>query len=397
MSPSTADQQVDAVFASTYPYDPWHDQYQEYYQRGLRQYLQLCGSDLRVSHHTPFPTFLKRLRRVRDASTLRHLLQRGAIPIGQSLDWIARHTGAQHRPSAPLVGEYAFGLNPLGRTKVCIDAHDSGRVNSPALLESSDVYLKTNYWKDHEYDPRVRPFYVCNPIVLPHLPKLTAMRGLSPVFDLCFVVRVWGGPTGIEGVEHCLRLLEAVAKVRAKKFLLAELLIGDTDAQARRLRMSGIPTTTRRIDLQHLWELTARSRLNISRLGNHHCMSWRMTDLLALGACTVLDQHPKTLWPVPLLPNYHYYSLDATTSNTDPVAPDGSYARIPERLEEILGRGHLYEETRHYSAEYFDHHMHPLQIGRQLHDIVHESMSKRLDRLTSVGNLSPERVAVSHR
>jgi hypothetical protein len=389
------DQQLAAVVANTYPYDLWHDRYQEYYQTGLRQYLRLCGSDLRVSHHTPFPTFLKRLRRVRDASTLRRLFKRGAVPFGHSLDWVARHMGAQHTPAASLVGEYSFLLNSSCRKKLCIDGHDSGAINSPALLDGSDVYLKTNYWKDHEYDPRVRPFYVCNPIVLPHLSQLTAMRGLPPVFDLCFVVRVWGGPTGIEGVEHCMRLLEAVAKVRAKKFLLAELLIGDTAAQARRLRLSGIPTTTRRIDLQRLWQVTARSRLNISRLGNHHCMSWRMTDLLALGACTVLDQHPKTLWPVPLLPDHHYFSLDATTSNADPVAADWNYAVIPERLEELLGQRHVYEDTRRFSAEYFDHHLHPLQVGHQIHEIVQASLSSVAQGQALVGTSSPEHVAVS--
>ena len=144
-STNTADQQLPDVVANTYPYDAWHDRYQEYYQTGLRYYLQLCGSNLRVLHHSHFPSFLKRLRRVRDASTFRSLLRRGSGPIGQSLDWVARHTGAQQAPFAPLVGEYSFELNPHCKTKVCIDAHDAGTVNSPALLQSSDVYLKTNY------------------------------------------------------------------------------------------------------------------------------------------------------------------------------------------------------------------------------------------------------------
>lgn len=93
-----------------------------------------------------------------------------------------------------------------------------------------DLYLKTNYWKGHDYDPRVCPFFNCNPVVLPYIEKLKAMRAQPPVFDLSFIVRVWGGRTGIEGVEHSMQLLEAVAKVRAKKFLLAELMIGDTSA-----------------------------------------------------------------------------------------------------------------------------------------------------------------------
>lgn len=167
-----------------------------------------------------------------------------------------------------------------------------------------------------------------------------------------------------------MQLLEAVAKVRGKKFLLAELLIGDTSAQARRLRKSGIPTTTRRIDLNQLWEVSAQSRLNVHRLGNHHSMSWRMTDLMALGACTVLDQHPKTIWPVPLMPSRHYFSLNATTSNTEPLAPASSYAVIPELLQELLSQRTLHEAMRRNSAEYFDNHLHPIQIGRRIYEIV---------------------------
>lgn len=370
------DHDPSAVVANTFPYDKWHDRYQEYYQTGLRQYLQSQGLDLRVLSRTHFPTFLKVLRRVRDASTLRRVLRRRTDAIGDYLDWVAQHIGAHPAPSAPLVGEYLFWLDALCNSKVCIDTHDSGAINSPLLLERCDLYLKTNYRAGHEYDPRVRPFYNCNPAVLPHIEKLKAMRGRPPVFDLCFYVRVWGGPNGIEGVEHSLRLLEAMAKVRAKKFLLAELVIGDTAAQARRLGQSGIPTITTRLSLKQLWEVTARSRLNISRLGNHHCMSWRMTDNLALGACTVLDQHPKTLWPAPLVPTRHYYSLNATTSNEEPVAPDSHYAMIPEIVQELLSQTDLHEDMRKHSAEYFDHYLHPIRIGAQIHNLLRDRIPK---------------------
>jgi hypothetical protein len=313
---------------------------------------------------------------------------------GTYVDWVAQHIGAQVVPTASLVGEYLYWRGPH-RSKVCIDSHDSKAINSPVLLEDCDVYLKTNYWPGQDYDSRVRPFYNCNPVVLPYIEKLKAMRNQPPVFDLCFIVRVWGGPTGIEGIEHCMRLLEAVAKVRAKTFLLAQLLIGDTDAQARRLRQSGIPTTTTRYSLKQLWEVTARSRLNLSRLGNHHCMSWRMTDNLALGACTVLEQHPKTLWPTPLVPNQHYYSLDATTSNEVPVAPDFHYAAIPEVLNELLSQRDLHEEMRRQSAQYFDDHLHPLQIGRHIHDVLQEGLSGLPSRTTSLADLSSKHLAIS--
>lgn len=364
-----------AVVANAFPYDQWHDRYQEYYQTGLKLYLQSQGLDLQFLSRTHFPTFLKVLRRVRDASTLRSLLRDHSGAVGDYLDWLARHMGAQHTPPASLVGEYLFWLDAVRSAKVCIDSHDSGTISCPSLLEKCDVYLKTSYRKGLDYDQRVRPFFNCNPVVLPYIDKLKAMRAQPPVFDLCFIVRVWGGKNGIEGVEHSMRLLEAIAKVRAKKFLLAELLIGDTSEQARRLRLSGIPTTTKRFGLKQLWEVTARSRLNISRLGNHNCISWRMTDLMVLGACTVLDQHPKTIWPVPLVPCQHFYSLNATTSDEEPVAPAYNYAVIPELLEELLSQRGLHENMRRHSAEYFDNHLHPIQIGRHIHDILQENVT----------------------
>lgn len=363
-----ADDSLNAVVANAYPYDNWHDRYQEYYQKGLALYLKSIGLNLQLVTHAAFPTLLKALRHVCDANPLPSLL--GKRLVTQYVNGLARHMGAQHAPFAPLVGEYAFWPNSIRSAKMCVDSHDSGNISSPALLEKCDVYVKTNYRKEVEYDKRVIPFFNCNPVVLPYIDKLKAMRNHPPLFDICCIVRVWGGKAGTEGIEHCMRLLESVAKVRAKKFILAELVLGDTSEQAGRLRSSGIPTTTKRIGLKQLWDVTAKSRLNVSRLGNHQCMSWRMTDLLALGACTVLDQHPKTIWPAPLLQGQHYCSLDITTSDDEPIAPAYHYAVIPELLEELLGNRELNEDMKRHSAEYFDQHLDPIRIGRQLYDIM---------------------------
>ena len=244
------------------------------------------------------------------------------------IDQLARYAGAEYRPASSLVGEYLFWPDSKRSITMCIDSHDSGTVTNPTLLETSDIYVKTNYWKD-TCDPRVIPFFNCNPIVIPYISKLKAMRNQQFLYDFSFIVRVWGGKTGTDGVEHCIQLLEALAKVRAKKFLLAELVVGDTSEQARRLRSSGIPSTTRRLPLNDLWDIAATSRVNVFRLGNHQCLSWRMTDLFALGACIALDQEPKTQWPVPLVHNQHYCSLGATTPYDEPVATVDRYGAIP--------------------------------------------------------------------
>lgn len=84
------------VVANAFPYDQWHDRYQEYYQTGLKLYLQSRGLDLNFLSRAHFPAFLRVLRRVRDASTFRRVLrsQAGAIGeylVGGTAYWSATH------------------------------------------------------------------------------------------------------------------------------------------------------------------------------------------------------------------------------------------------------------------------------------------------------------------
>jgi hypothetical protein len=164
---ATVDQAARAVVTRTFPYDKWHDLYQEYYQTGLKLYLQSQGLDLHLVSHTHFPAFLKVLRQVRHAPALRRVLGSHSGTLEEYLDWVARRIGGQHTPSAPHVGEYVLGPDALRSAKVCIDSHDSGTIYSPSLMEGCDVYLKTQYWQEQDYDQRVRPFFNCNPKVLP--------------------------------------------------------------------------------------------------------------------------------------------------------------------------------------------------------------------------------------
>jgi hypothetical protein len=286
--------------------------------------------------------------------------------VTHAVERLARHSGAHHKPAAPLVGEYRFHFDGGHIVNMCIDSHDSGAITSPALLEASDIYVKTNYRLGYAYDRRVVPFFNCNPVVYRSDEELRAMRHRPPLYDLAFIVRVWGGKAETDGIEHCLRLLEAVAKVRARKFILAELLAGDIAAQAQRLHQLGIPTTTKRISLSRLWEISSVSRLNIFRLGNHHCMPWRMTDMLALGACIVLDQHPKSVCPFPLIPMQHYYSLGTTTWDDEPVALLHRYDAIPDRLEELLRDPAPLQDTKRNAADYYDRWLAPIRVGEQL-------------------------------
>jgi hypothetical protein len=297
--------------------------------------------------------------------------------VTQAIDRIACHSGGHYPPVAPLVGEYIFHLDDWQAVHLCIDSHDSGAITSPELLEMCDVYVKTNYRRGYPYDRRVVPFFNCNPVVYRSENRLMQMRHRPPVFDVAFIVRLWGGRFEVDGVEHCLRLLEAVSKTRARKFLLAELVAGDTAGQARRLRQLGIPTTTKRISLKQLWDISSVSRLNVFRLGNHYCMPWRMTDMLALGACIVLDQHPKSCCPIPLRPMHHYFSLDTTTWDEEPVALEHRYDAIPQRIEDILGDPGLMEECRSNAADYYDRWLAPFRVGQQLCNLALKAAAAR--------------------
>ena len=103
----------------------------------------------------------------------------------------------------------------------------------------------------------------------------------------------------------------------------------------------GIAWTTDPLPLFDLWRLSAQSRLNVLRLGMHHCVPWRMMDVLAMGGCPVLDCDPYTLWPQPLERNQNYLSLDAapppgeSLAYGEPVCRDpGADRAIPRRCRD---------------------------------------------------------------
>jgi len=253
---------------------------------------------------------------------------------------------------------------------MCVDSHDSGDINSQELALRSDVYLKTNYWPTIHYADNVIPFFNCNPLLLENLAMLRPLRGQRQEFDISFIVRVWGGKNEVEGNEHCLRLLEAVAKVRAEKYLLAYLVGGDIKEMSSRLRQASIPFTTEPIPRRKLWEITARSKLTILRLGMHHCVPWRMSDVLALGACTVLDQPPKTVWPVPLVEGTHFLSLDVQTTTAQSVASDVQYEFIPDVLENYLTKDRQRSEMSRAAVKYFEDCLDPKSVGQRMCEAV---------------------------
>jgi hypothetical protein len=379
--------EIVAIDAPTSPYDHHFDLFQTYYRRGILSALantKVVFNDYSLSS---FPRVLRFLRRVRHSFKLERFLAYFGCNAGRALDRIAATIGGQRKsPSGlfhSLVGQYVFRMADGTVKKVCIDAHDSGEVSSPALLEWSDVYLKTSFWKSRAYDRKVAPLYNGNPLLLGHLNHLRSLRTTKPDYDLCFILRVWGGSNEVSGVEHNLRLLEQVAKCDCRKFIVAYLVAGDIPKIAARLDRQGIPWRLGPIKITELWKISASSRLNVIRLGLHSCVPWRMADLLAMGACPVLDQSPKTLWPAPLIEREHFLNLGVEPEAETCVASDYRYATISGLIEKYLSDENNLMRIRENNARYFDRNLMPESVGRYICAQVTEANTLDMSRMTA--------------
>jgi hypothetical protein len=349
------------------PYAPFHDVYQRYYQEGLRAYARTNGTSFELTQLSPLPTLLRRLRLVRDRNYAARLHMPQANML---LDAVGRRLeGPLCTPSGlfePTVGQYLLSRADGSEQRLCIDASDPPGIANEELRAWSDIYLKTNFWSERSYPGNVRPMVNGDPLMLGRLDELKRRRSAPKTVDLSFVVRIWGGGDGVEGIEHNLRLLEAIKRARCDKRLLAIVLAGDVEQTLRHLRRLGVPASTRGISPRELWELTAESRLNVFRLGLHYCVPWRMTGSLAVGSCIVLDRPPLSRWPEPLREQVNFLSLGALVAPGAPVATTAQYDEIPDRVEEWLTRPAALDDIGAANASYFDAYVEPEQVGRQI-------------------------------
>jgi len=356
-----------AASAWTAAYDYFHDSYQAYYKTGLREALAESGVPLVDEPLHRLPGLLHPVRRVRWARQLTPIMSRG---LGRVIDSIATviagHRTARSGEFHSLAGQYEFKFDSGRMLRLVVDVQDAGEIASESLLKKCDVYAKSNYRVDYRYPSPVVPICNGNRVVLPYLSLLRSLRDRQPKYDVCFIVRVWGGRDEKAGVEHNLRLLEAVNKARCSKRLLALLVTGDIDEQEKRLRAQGIPTTRAPMGLRELWNASASALTNVIRLGMHNCIPWRFMDLIAMGACVVFEQAPQTIWTPPLVRGEHYLDLGATTTADLPLATDADYDLIPERIESFVHDRPRAFLLRARAAQYFDQFASPLAVGRQL-------------------------------
>lgn len=355
---------VTAVTAFVRPYDYWYDRYQMFYRHSLRLRCAAAGATFEVVSMTRLPHVLKPLRDVRD----RYLTRAPGSWTTALVDRVAfALEGPVRTPSSSYhnaIGQYVVRTADGSLCRVCIDTADYPELRSDELRSWSDLYFKANLWPNRPYPLNVLPIVNGDPLILDRIPTLRSYRTTKKSTDVCFVVRVWGGRDGIEGIEHNLRLLEAVNRARCSKVVLAYLVTGDTAAIANRLAKSGIRSTTRPIRPGALWRLMGSSRLNIIRLGMHDCIPWRMAGTLAMGSGVVLDQTPPAEWPEPLRENVNFFNLSCGSGETP--ASDADYAAVPAKIEEWLGQPETLEQMMSTNAAYFDRHVDPERVGEAI-------------------------------
>lgn len=358
--------EIRTVVSYSAPYNYYYDRYQAYYAAGIQHVVSRQSGSFSQVSLARFPGLQRQMRRLRSSYRVSRILGDQHF-ILRSLDGFARALGGPIGDDFhPLVGRYRFSTRSGGEVKVCVDSADAGEISSPKLLNWSDLYFKTNYWSGRDYPAKISPLYNGNPLVLSKRKELQELRGRVPTWDLCFVVRVWGGQNEIEGIEHNLRLIEAVNRLDCRKFVLAYLVAGDVAAHRKRLESQGIACTTVPMKLAHLWDVASRSNLNILRLGMHGCVPWRMTDMLAMGACPVLDQRPNTTWSNPLGERRNFLNLSADLTEGKQTASEAAYSAIPELLADFLNDEAMIRAIREENARYFDQCVCPEEVGRQI-------------------------------
>ena len=339
----------------------WHS-YQSYYVMGLRML-----EDVSFRYSSPLESALLAAR------------ERGWRGTHTALRLIAGRNAELRRVEATHVGRYTFRVpdrdSPL---RVAIDAHDGRKIRDPDALEWSDLYFKVSYWPNLDYGPKVRPL-ICGNGMLDRaaLDRLIAMRNRPRDLDLVFVANLWpsnpADPTYWNSVEHVVRVFEALARLKIRSHLRAITvpLAGDEPFPKRyldRLASAGVPTSAIKFTAEDLWAVTSSAQLAFMRPGKHLCISWRMIDHLAMGACTLCDNAAYPVWPVPLREGHEFMNSRCGIGEDESLPDPADYERISASVMALLAQPELMEQSRREAADYFDAHVAPQRLARHLMD-----------------------------
>ncbi|MDJ0782503.1 MAG: hypothetical protein QNJ22_11060 [Desulfosarcinaceae bacterium] len=303
---------------------------------------------------------------------------KGTLPIWQlSNKWLSR---SAYR-NADRVGRYLFddGRRSL---KVVIDAWDEGHVVDTRSLEWADICFKNNSWPTREYPKKVFPLIHGNGRLNPDkLQLLKGFRDHPKRHDLVYLSIMWTRPNNSYPhyhaiLEHHTRTFETLASIECRSNLLAVIPKTYPDADVlpylRRLDKAGVPWQRDwgEVSSEVLFEALASAEVVYLRPGNALCISWRMLDLMCMGACVAYDGQPFPNWPVPLEAGAHYIDCKCRLGPQFEPPPPDSYSIMRRTLEALLADSDKIARIRDNNLAYFEQHAAPAKVAAYILDTV---------------------------
>ena len=295
---------------------------------------------------------------------LRAINLRGAHGGWERLSRLTR-TAPQLSEATNHVGQFHFVFDDV-TVNVAIDTADGRGLHDESILNWSDVYFKCNYWKSVDYPSKVVPLVNGNGTLSPSkVRQLRALRQHRKEYDLVYWSRIWAAPGGSadnNGVEHNIRIFETLAKAPGRNNLLAvfpsDLSDPSLNCYRERLDAAGVRWQNGWGDINSaaLWESLATARINFLRPGNHLCISWRMMDLLCMGAGIVVDGAPYASWPEPLRDGVNFIDGGCTLDPEYNLPSDEAYENLLKRVSDAIDNVALIRTISANNALYFDEH-----------------------------------------
>jgi hypothetical protein len=326
--------------------------YQHYYFEGIRQYLSRSRLGSCKFSRTNFLSALALNRKTK-------------AWLDKNIATIDEHVGVYFLKKEKKSAVFA------------IDPHDDKILRQPKVQPDVDIYFKSNFWDGEQYPANVKKIINGSPLVAQHELYLKSLRGVSKDIDIVHITRPWGS------YEHNIRIFEHLSRAKGEKALhcifhgqAPDLLAHFMSYYKDRLTKSNVIMSETVMPHDKLWQLCSRAKIVILRSGVALCIPWRMLDLLAMGACIVVDHSPFPQWPVPLRKNVNFFSLGLERSGHYEINTFGSreylcaegdnYEMIPSIINSILDNKAAMQEIRHNNMGYFDTHAAPVKVGEYI-------------------------------
>ena len=277
------------------------------------------------------------------------------------------------------VGRYFFDIG-THTVKVAIDVADGRKIRDLQAYEWCDIYFKANKWEHLKYPEKVLPIVNGNGFLTEQkINQLKQYRNRKKEFDLIFMTVIYAS-TSIQhfytNIEHHIRLFETLSKLDGHKFLKAIIpkqytprMIGK---YLERLDRAGVSWSYSwdGMSTYDFWDHLAKAKLVFLRPGIHGCISWRMIDLLGMGACIVYDANPYPNWPIPLANDKNFVSCDCGLSPNEELPSHDHYSKINQVIESLLSDQTKMETIRRNNHNYFDQHATPASIAKYILETV---------------------------